>query len=81
MQFGTTKGELATQRGCEFEETYWQDSRAPTKKNSTLCSMFIDQGGDIAVTRGLHNFSREQLVTVHKIEWILILQCATSHDY
>ena len=35
-----TKGELATQRGhdclachsSEFEETVWQDSRAPTKK-------------------------------------------------
>ena len=35
------EGELATQRGrdrqacrsSEFEETLWQDSRAPTKKN------------------------------------------------
>ena len=33
----------------KFKETYLQDSREPTKKNSRSCGMFIEQGEDIAL--------------------------------
>ena len=51
-----TKGELATQRGCDRHAIVLNLKKHSDKtvghlpiKLSRLCSMFIDQGGDIAL--------------------------------
>ena len=78
-----TKGELAMQHGHN-RHSIAVNSKKHSGKTPILrlCSMFIDQGGDIALCHAVFTISHITIiVTVHKIEWILILRCATSRDY